>query len=147
MHRKAHRDPEGAVGVVAFEDARGVQGMHYREAQPPAGLEDPGRLADRAADVIDVLQRHERDHEVDGPVSERDPSGVSPAHGDRRLARGRRLDHRGRRIQTHHPMTKHCEVARQTPFAAAQIERPASGLRHDRHEEVLMEPVVAASSR
>ena len=59
--------------------------MNHREAQPPTGLEDPRGLPDRTVHVVDVLQRHERDHEVEALIGERDPSGVGPAHGYRRL--------------------------------------------------------------
>ena len=50
--------------------------MDDREADAAARLEDAGDLADGAGQVVDVLERHERDDHVRRAVVERERRGV-----------------------------------------------------------------------
>lgn len=65
--------------------------MHDGEAESTAGSEHARCLADRAREVVDVLQGHEGDDEPERGISERECRGV----GDVKLELGRGLS-RGR---------------------------------------------------
>ena len=76
---------EGAARLLGVESAGGAEGMGDRDAEVPASLQYARDRSDRAVQIHDVLEGHERDRQVCGTSSKREPARVAENH---RLAPG-----------------------------------------------------------
>ena len=102
--------------------AGGVHRVHDREAHAAAGLEHARALPNGCVQVVDVLEGHERDHEVERAVSEREPRRRGEVHLERRVGGARRRDHGRRRVDADDRMSAGREVACDPALPAPQIE-------------------------
>ena len=85
---------ERLLRMLAVELVAGVDRMHHGEEKSASGLEDSRRFSDRALHVVYVHQRHERDHEVRGPVVEGKLRSVGLDELELRALSSRSRDHR-----------------------------------------------------
>ena len=96
--------------------------MDDRKAQPAAGLEDARALAYRSIQVVDILERHERDDEVERTVRKRERGSVGEVHLDRGIGCACGFDHLGRQVDADHRVSARREIAREATLAASEVE-------------------------
>jgi hypothetical protein len=113
------------------------------DAESAAPLEHPSGFSNRALEVVDVLERHERDHEIEGGVLEHQVRSVAQVHRDLGIRLLRGSDHRRRAVHADDLVAELLQVARQPPLAAPEVERAFSRQRHELEEQVSMELPVA----
>ena len=99
-------DDEGAVRLFVLEAPRRVQRMDDRKAEAAARLEHASRFRDGQLEVVDVLERHERDHEVEVAVLERQRGGVGEPNVELGVGLACGGDHRPRRVDADHVVTR-----------------------------------------
>src|SRR2546423_1985827 len=103
----------GLSGASVSNRPAELNGCTHRQTQPSTRFQDASRLLDGLRGFIDVLQRHERDHQVEAAISERRSRRVREAYRDLGSRTTRRLEHRWRNIEPDDPMPHPREVARE----------------------------------
>jgi hypothetical protein len=95
--------------------------MRNRQACAAVGRQYPGQLADGLRHVVDVVQAHIGDNEIESIVRERQFRSV--AEKDERRVRLIRSEphHRGRGIDAYYLVLARFEQPAQTSFTAGQI--------------------------
>ena len=128
------RHHEGLLRMLAVELVAGVDRMHDGQEKSASGLEDSRRFSDRALHVVDVHQRHERDHEVGDPVVEGKLRSVGLDELELRALSPRSRDHRRRNVDPDDVVPALGEIPRQPAFAAADVEGQPPGRRDELQE-------------
>ena len=95
--------------------------MHDRHTEPAVALEHTGGLPNRAFEVLDILERHERDNEIEGVVAERQRSGIGEVSLQVAIRLAPRGQHRRRRIDSKNQMAARFQIAGQPAFPAAEV--------------------------
>jgi hypothetical protein len=129
---------------TVFLEATGrIERMDDRKAGHATGLEHARNFPNGAAEVIDVMQAHERDDLVERRILERERGciGHVKLHVRSRLARGG--DERGRSVDANHAMAERCQMPREPALSAADVERTPAGSGDEREELIAMIAVVA----
>ena len=121
--------------------------MDECEAELAACFEDASCLSDSAAVVVDVLQGHEADHEVELGIREGKFRGVRALHLDVRVRLAGGTDHLFGRIDSDDHVAKLLQVAREPSFATAEIERTSARAWHEFQEKVAMKVPIAVVVR
>ncbi len=115
--------------AVLLEAASRIERMDDREAGHAIGLEHARDFVHSGAEIIDVMQAHERDDPIERRIVERDRGciGNVKLHVRRELARGG--DERGRRVDADYAMASdaRCRVSLPSPQPTSSARRAGGG--------------------
>lgn len=117
--------------------------MDDGEAEPAAGGEDSRGLAQRTVEIVRVLERHEGEDQAVRAGLEREGGGVCVVELELRRRFARRREHGRRAVDADDVVAECREVAGESALAAADVESPPHGRRHELEEGVtVVAPVV-----
>jgi hypothetical protein len=115
--------------------------------QLAARFEDAPQLSYRAGHIVYVLQRHERDSEVDCFVFKRQIRGVGLDELELGAEGSRGRNHFRRRIDPDDSVSLRGEVTADPTLSAAEVQCPATCWRHELEESIPMKSPVAVVTR
>src|SRR5581483_1621822 len=127
-------DHEGGAVILAGEVARRVDRVHDGRAEHTAGSEHPRRLGERRPHIVEVMDRHVGDDQVERGIDQGHAGCVRNQHRNRRLRVARCTSQARRSVQRDDPMTRRAKVAGDPALAAPEVERQPPGRRQHREE-------------